>query len=57
MSRCGGRRLWSWSFKVFINMVRRAAWTARTVRRTVPANELPDDRSTANFRPVQDFYE
>ncbi|NGM71378.1 ISH3 family transposase [Natronolimnobius sp. AArcel1] len=42
--RRGGRRLWSWSFKEFINMVRRAAWTALTVRRAVPANRPPDDR-------------
>jgi len=42
--RRGGRRLWQWSFKEFINMVRRAAWAALAVRRTVPANRPPDDR-------------
>ncbi|MFB1065014.1 ISH3 family transposase [Natrinema sp. H-ect4] len=42
--RRGGRRLWSWPFKEFINMIRRAAWTALAVRRAVPANRLPDDR-------------
>jgi len=26
--RRGGRRLWQWSFKEFINMIQRAAWTA-----------------------------
>ena len=42
--RRGGRRLWQWSFKEFINMVCRAAWTALAVRRAVPANRPPDDR-------------
>jgi len=42
--RRGGRRLWSWSFKEFINMIRRAAWTALATRRAVPANRPPDDR-------------
>jgi len=35
--RRGGRRLWQWSFKEFINMIQRAAWTALAVRRAVPA--------------------
>ena len=42
--RRGGRRLWPWSFKEFINMIRRAAWTALAVRRAVPANRPPDER-------------
>ncbi len=41
-----GRRLWKWSFKEFINMIQRAAWTALATRRTVPANRPPDDRFT-----------
>ncbi|ELZ68877.1 transposase ISH51 [Haloferax prahovense DSM 18310] len=42
---CRGERwLWQWSFKEFINMIRRAAWTALAVRRAVPANRPPDDR-------------
>jgi hypothetical protein len=42
--RRGGRRLWNWPFKEFLNMLRRAAWTALAVRRAVPANQPPDDR-------------
>jgi len=42
--RRGGRRLWWWPYKEFVNMIRRAAWTARAVRRAVPANRPPDDR-------------
>lgn len=42
--RRGGRRLWWWPFDEFIKMVTRAAWTALTVRRAVPANQIPDDR-------------
>jgi len=42
--RRGGRRLWWWPFKEFVNMVRRAAWTALAVRRAIPANRPPDDR-------------
>jgi hypothetical protein len=42
--RRGGRRLWWWPYKEFVNMVRRAAWTALAVRRAVPANVPPDDR-------------
>ncbi|MFC4440446.1 MULTISPECIES: ISH3 family transposase [Natrialbaceae] len=42
--RRGGRRLWSWSFKEFIKMVCRVAWTARRTTRAVPANRPPDDR-------------
>ena len=41
--RRGGRRLWWWPYKEFVNMVRRAAWTALAVRRAVPANRPPDD--------------
>ena len=44
--RRGGRRLWWWPYKEFVNMVRRAAWTALAVRRAVPANQPPDDRFT-----------
>jgi len=42
--RRGGRRLWWWPYKEFVNMIRRAAWTALAVRRAVPANRPPDDR-------------
>jgi len=42
--RRGARRLWSWSFKEFLRMVRRAAETALRMRRAVPANKPPDDR-------------
>ncbi|WP_126664386.1 ISH3 family transposase [Haloterrigena salifodinae] len=44
--RRGGRRLWRWPYKEFINMIRRAAWTALAVRRAVPANRPPDNRFT-----------
>lgn len=44
--RRGGRRLWQWPFKEFINMIQRAAWTALATRRAVPANRPPDDRFT-----------
>lgn len=44
--RRGGHRLWEWSFKEFINMIRRAAWTALVVRRAVLANRPPDDQFT-----------
>ena len=44
--RRGARRLWSWTFKEFLGMVRRAAETALCVRRAVPANKPPDDRFT-----------
>jgi len=30
--------------KEFVNMIRRAAWTALAVRRAVPADRPPDDR-------------
>jgi len=40
----GRRRLWWWPYKEFVNMIRRAAWTALAVRRAVPANRPPDDR-------------
>jgi len=36
-----GRRLWWWPYKEFVNMIRRAAWTALAVRRAVPANRPP----------------
>jgi len=42
--RRGGRRLWWWPYKEFVNMIRRAAWTALAVRRAVPTNRPPDDR-------------
>ena len=42
--RRGGRRLWWWPYKEFVNMVQQAAWTALAVRRAVPANRPPDDR-------------
>jgi IS4 transposase len=42
--RRGGRRLWQWSSKEFINMVCRAAWKALVVRRAVPTNQPPDVR-------------
>jgi len=42
--RRGGRRLWWWPYKEFVNMIRQAAWTALAVRRAVPANRPPDDR-------------
>lgn len=42
--RCGGRRLWEWSFNEFINMLHRAAGAALAVRRGVPANRPHDDR-------------
>jgi len=52
--RRGGRRLWWWPYKEFVNMIRRAAWTALAVRRAVPANRPPDDRfHTANHRPTE----
>jgi len=35
---------WWWPCKEFVNMIRRAAWTALAVRRAVPANRPPDDR-------------
>jgi len=44
--RRGGRRLWQWSFRQFINTVQRAAWTSLATRRAVPANRPPDDRFT-----------
>jgi len=28
---------WWWPYKEFVNMIRRAAWTALAVRRAVPA--------------------
>jgi len=31
-------------YKEFVNMIRRAAWTALAVRRAVPADRPPDDR-------------
>jgi len=33
-----------WPYKEFVNMIRRAAWTALAVRRAVPADRPPDDR-------------
>jgi IS4 transposase len=42
--RRGGRRLWWRPYKEFVNMVRRAAWTALAMSRAAPANRPPDDR-------------
>jgi len=42
--RRGGRRLWWWPFEEFIRMITRAAWNALSVRRSIPANQPPDDR-------------
>jgi hypothetical protein len=42
--RRGGRRLWWWPYKEFLNMIRRTAWTAPAVRRAIPPNRPPDDR-------------
>lgn len=39
-----GRRLWDWPFMEFCEMVLRAVWIALGVRRSVPANQLLDDR-------------
>jgi len=47
----GGRRLWWWPYKEFVNMIRRAAWTALAVRRAVPAIGHLTTDSTANHRP------
>jgi len=33
--------LWWWPYKEFVNMIRRAAWTALAVRRAVPADRPP----------------
>ncbi|MDB2272606.1 ISH3 family transposase [Halorubrum ezzemoulense] len=41
--RRGGRRLWWWPYKEFVNMIRRAAWTALAVRQAVPANRPPGE--------------
>jgi len=42
--RRGGRRLWWWPYKEFVNMIRRASADGLAVRRAVPANRPPDDR-------------
>ena len=42
--RRGGCRLWWWTFEEFSRMITRAAWNALSVRRSIPANQLPDDR-------------
>jgi len=48
--RRGGRRLW-WPYKEFVNMIRRAAWTAsRCVGPSPRIGHLTTD-STANHRP------
>jgi len=41
--RRGGRRLWWWPYKEFVNMIRRCV-DGLAVRRAVPANRPPDDR-------------
>jgi len=49
--RRGGRRLWWWPYKEFVNMIRRAAWTAsRCVGPSPRIGHLTTD-STANHRP------
>jgi len=48
--RRGGRRLWWWPYKEFVNMIRRAAWTAsRCVGPSPRIGHLTTD-STANHR-------
>jgi len=47
--RRGGRRLWWWPYKEFVNMIRRAAWTA-LVGPSPRIGHLTTD-STANHRP------
>jgi len=42
---------WWWPYKEFVNMIRRAAWTALAVRRAVPAIGHLTTDSTANHRP------
>jgi len=42
--RRGGRRLWWWPYKEFVNMIRRSCVDGLAVRRAVPANRPPDDR-------------
>jgi len=50
-ARRGGRRLWWWPYKEFVNMIRRAAWTALiTSGRPRESATLTTD-STANHRP------
>jgi len=49
--RRGGRRLWWWPYKEFVNMIRRAAWTALAVRQAVPRITHLTTDSTANHRP------
>jgi len=39
-----GRRLWWWPYKEFVNMIRRAAWTALAVRSGRPRESAVDDR-------------
>jgi len=49
--RRGGRRLWWWPYKEFVNMIRRAAWTgSRCVGLSPRIGHLTTD-STANHRP------
>jgi len=57
--RRGGRRLWWWPYKEFVNMIRRAAWTAtRCVGPSPRIGHLTTD-STANHRPSKpaEFYD
>jgi len=49
-ARRGGRRLWWWPYKEFVNMIRRAAWTALAVGPSPRIGHLTTD-STANHRP------
>jgi len=46
-----GRRLWEWSFKKFINMIQREAWTTLAVHQALPSNRPPDDRLPGNHHP------
>jgi len=50
-ARRGGRRLWQWSFKEFINMIQRAAWTALAVRRAVPQTGHRTTGLAGNHQP------
>ena len=47
----GGRHLWWWPYKEFVNMVRRTAWTALAVRRASPRIDHQTTGSTGSHRP------
>jgi len=40
--RQGGHLFWWWPYKEFINVIRRAVWTARAMRWASPAHRPPD---------------